>query len=87
MRMEITSDALVKEPQVNENHSRSPSIDLEHNMRKSQSDVVASIHIPSSVYWLRFLDSRRYTHLFVVSPKKTPENTSRQLSNYTDNRS
>lgn len=93
--MDITSDALGKESQVVEDISRPSSFDFERNMRQSQSNLVASIHIPSSVYWLRFLDSRCYTELFVVSPKTTPENTPKnslrventpwQSSNHTSN--
>lgn len=67
IRMDITSDDLRVEPQVDEDVERSSSFGI--------STLVASIHIPSGVYWVRVLDSRRYTKLFVVSPKTTPENT------------
>lgn len=87
IRMDITSDAL--EPQVDENVdgnvSRSSSFDFGRKMRQSKSNLVASVHIPSHVYWLRVLDSSRYTELFVVSPKTTPENTPVHSRNNTSN--
>lgn len=85
IRMDITSDALGVEPQVDENVSRSSSFDFERKMRQSKSNLLASIHIPSHVYWLRVLDSSRYSELFVVSPKTTPENTPVHSRNNTSN--